>query len=247
LNWLLLQLRFDGNRGRLFVGRKAADATEAYVFARYHMYRSVYFHKTVRAAEVMVRLALRRFKELLDGAGASKRNQVVPGASSRVVAAFTGKLSLAHYLELDDVSLLDFFKACGQAQDSLLASLSRGLIERKLYKAIDVTENERAHIGDFVSRATEVVRRARLVQQYAFVDETAADTPYKPYDPDASRPASQIYVETAQGQNVEISTRSDALVQLRKKYELVRYYFPEKIQKRIKAVADRTLGKEDTR
>lgn len=245
LNWLLLQLRFDGKRGRLFVGRKAMDATEAYVFARYHMYRSVYFHKTVRSAEVMVRLALARFKELLDRVSAKKKHQVVPGASARVVDAFIGKLSLAQYLELDDVSLLDFFKACAEASDKLLASLARGLIERKLYKAIDVTENEKAHIGDFVSRAEEVVAKAKLLKDYAFVAETAADTPYKPYDPDASRPASQIYVETAQGQNVEISTRSDALVQLRKKYELVRYYFPESIRDRIDAVADQTLRKEE--
>ncbi len=245
LDWLLLQLRFDVERGRLFVGRKAMDATEAYVFARYHMYRSVYFHKTVRSAEVMVRLALARFKALLDATSAKKKHQVVPGASTRVVEAFTGTLSLAHYLELDDVSLLDFFKVCAKASDKLLGSLARGLIERKLYKAIDVTESEKAHIGDFVSRAEGVVSKARLLKEYAFVAETAADTPYKPYDPDASRPASQIYVETARGQNVEISTRSDALVQLRKKYEFVRYYFPESIRDSIDKVANDTLRKEN--
>lgn len=244
LDWLLLQLRFDEARGRLFVGRKAMDATEAYVFARYHMYRSVYFHKTVRSAEVMVRLALARYKALLDAVSAKKKRQVVPGASSRVVEAFTGKLALASYLELDDVSLLDFFKACAEATDKLLASLARGLTERKLYKAIDVTESEKAHIGVFVSRAEEVVRKAKLDKEFAFVAETAADTPYKPYDPDASHPASQIYVENARGQNVEISTRSDALVQLRKKYELVRYYFPESIRGSIDAVANETLRKE---
>jgi len=248
LDWLLLQLMLDAKRGRLFVGRKGLDAAEAYIFARYHMYRSVYFHKTVRAAEVMVRLALRRFKELLDAeANRVRRSQMVPDAPRCVMDAFAAKLSLDRYLQLDDVSLVDFFKACAGARDKLLSMLAHGFVDRKLYKAIDVTENQKAHIGDFVSRAKQVVKKANLPAEYAFVDETAADTPYKPYDPDADRPASQIYVETGDGQNVEIGTRSDALVQLHKKYEFVRYYFPESIRDRINKVANDTLRKEDKR
>lgn len=248
LEWLLLQLMFNPQHGRLFVGRKAMDAAVAYIFARFHMYRSVYLHKTVRAAEVMVRLALRRFKELFDAAPSkAKQRRIVPDAPPRVIEAFAGKLPLDQYLELDDVSLLDFFKACTGAADKLLKTLALGLVERKLYKAMDVTESQKAHIGDFVSRAEQVVKKAKLLKEYAFVDETTADTPYRPYDPDASRPASQIYVETGTGQNVEISTRSDALVQLRKKYEFVRYYFPESIRNRIEKVASQTLRKENQR
>jgi uncharacterized protein len=248
LDWLLLQLRCDAERGRLFIGRKGKDAAESYVFARYHMYRSVYFHKTVRAAEVMVRLALRRFKELVDGESKkAKRSGIVPDASPRVVDAFKGGLSLDQYLKLDDITLIDFFKACTRATDKLLSALGHGIVERKLYKAIDVTESQKAHIGDFVSRAKKVVEKAKLPVEYAFVDETAADTPYRPYDPDVSRPVSQIYVETADGKNVEISTRSDALAQLRKEYEFVRYYFPESIRDSIEKVAKDTLAKEKRR
>jgi hypothetical protein len=245
LDWLLLQLSLDQGHGRFYLGSKAKDAAEAYVFARYHMYRSVYFHKTVRAAEVMVRLLLRRFKELSDRAGrdANKR-QIVADAPAHVADAFVSKLRLGSYLGLDDVSLTEFFKACAGARDKLLSSLGRGLVERKLYKAIDVTESDRARIADFADRARDVAKKAKLDPEFAFVDETAADTPYKPYDPDVSRPASQIYVETADGQNVEISTRSDALVQLRKEYSLVRYYFPESIRDRIDKIAKETLKKE---
>jgi hypothetical protein len=248
LDWLLLQLRLDSAHARLFVGRKAMDAAEAYVFARYHMYRSVYFHKTVRAAEVMVRLALRRYKELLGAASSDEeRRAIVPLASLHVVEAFTGELTLDRYLDLDDVSLLDFFKACMQAGDEPLNTLARGLVERKLYKAIDVTECRPVRIAEFVSQAKQVVEQANLPSQYAFVDDTPADTPYKPYDPDESRPASQIYVETADGGNVEISTRAPALRQLREQYELVRYYFPESIRDRIEAVAKGTLRQEGDR
>lgn len=245
LDWLVLQLLVDEKRGRFYLGRKATDAGEAYIFARYHMYRSVYFHKTVRAAEVMARLALRRFKELAEQeTSKSKRQKLVPAAPEHVIGAFTEKLSLGAYLALDDSALTEFFKALTGASDKLLSELGRGLIERKLYKAIDVTDSDPARIGEFASRAHRVIRKARLQQEYCFVDETAADTPYKPYDPDADRPASQIYVETADGKSTEISTRSDALVQLRKKYSLVRYYFPERLRDRILEAAQETLYTE---
>ena len=65
IEWILQHLGMDDGKGRFFLGRKALYAGETYVFARYHMYRSVYYHKTTRAAEVMLRLLFRRFKERL--------------------------------------------------------------------------------------------------------------------------------------------------------------------------------------
>jgi len=47
-----------------FTHRTPYIAAETYVFARYHMYRAVYFHKTTRAAEVMLRLMFDRYKHL---------------------------------------------------------------------------------------------------------------------------------------------------------------------------------------
>ena len=38
------------------------SAVEAYLQSRYHMYRNVYFHKVVRSAEGMLKLALQRAK-----------------------------------------------------------------------------------------------------------------------------------------------------------------------------------------
>ena len=178
-------------------------------------------------------------------ASEKKRRQLVPDAPVGIVAAFGGRLELPRYLQLDDATLTEFFKACSGAADPTLVELGRGLTERKLYKAIDVTDLDSASIGRFATAANAAVRARKLEPKYAFVDETAADTPYKPYDPDSSRPASQIYVETRDGKSVEISTRSEALMQLRKKYSLLRYYFQERLSDRIKKAAQETLHKED--
>lgn len=246
LDWLLAQLLLDGSHNRFYLARKALDAAEAYVFARYHMYRAVYFHKTVRAAEVMLRLTLRRFKELLEKSSSSKgRGQVVPGASSKVVAAFSSqKLSLEDYLSLDDLTLTEFFKATAGATDPLLASLGSGLINRRLYKAMDMTDSDGASVAKFFDAARVAVRKKGLDPEYAIVDDTAADTPYKPYDPDDAKPASQIYIESADGGNVELGTRSDAVEQLRKRYSLLRYYFPQDVRDGVETIADGIFKKE---
>ena len=46
------------------------------------------------------------------------------------------------------------------------------------------------------------------------MEDSASDTPYEPYHPDAERPAMQIYVENGEGRIVEISAVSEALGQL---------------------------------
>jgi hypothetical protein len=66
----------------------------------------------------------------------------------------------------------------------------------------------------------------------------------KPYDPDSNTPATQIYVEGANGTPVEISQKAKSLKQLRETYELTRYYVPESIRDRIDKIARETLRKE---
>ncbi|MFO0928917.1 MAG: hypothetical protein U0736_18165 [Gemmataceae bacterium] len=58
LTWMLAQLRPDPTGRRFYLTRKGIAAAETYLFARFHMYRTVYFHKTSRAAEVMLKLLL---------------------------------------------------------------------------------------------------------------------------------------------------------------------------------------------
>jgi hypothetical protein len=77
--------------------------------------------------------------------------------------------------------------------------------------------------------------------RYCFADDSASDTPYEPYQPDAERPGRQIFVEDGDGRVVEISTLSDALVQLRKTYTVIRYYVPEEFRDELHAIARDTL------
>lgn len=231
--------------GKFYLSSKALFAAEEYVFARFHMYRSVYFHKTTRAAEVMLRSAFQRFNEMLLRANTEEmKNAIVPGSSHIMIRAFSGAakaISLNDYLSLDDFSVTEFLKGCAHSSDAWLKELGTGLIDRRLFKATDVSDAGVTDVDHFASAVREKIREKQLDTSYAFVDDTAADTPYKPYEPDAEKPATQIYVENSLGQIKELSSQTEAVDSLKKKYTLVRYYYPERIREIVDEIAKTTL------
>ncbi len=245
LKWLLQNLFLDEQRPRFYLGHKASLAVEGYVFARYHMYRVVYFHKTTRAAEVMLRLLFKRFKELVDDAPSEEaKRSLAPGTPPSVLRVFSGPVSLDDYLKLDDCAIAEFWRCCEQSRDPLLQELGGGLLHRRLYKAIDVTPHQSDLVAAFVMEANKAIEGRGLSPEYALAVDTPGDTPYKPYDPDAEKPATQIYVENSAGKVEALSHGSGIVEVLARKYTLVRYYFPEGLRNELKAVADRKLAKE---
>jgi HD superfamily phosphohydrolase len=239
LPWLLAQLRPDPSGRRFYLTRKGLSAAETYLFARYHMYRTVYFHKASRAAEVMLKLLFRRFKELIGN------DRIIRDVSPGLIEAFTGQMSLTRYLEFDDHTITELFKACARSSDDVLVRLADGLLNRRLYKAIDVTAQAAAQdwsrILAFDARVRERMQQCGLDPRYCFVEDTASDTPYEPYQPDVEKPARQIYVENGSGQVVEVSTLSDALLQLRKTWTILRYYAPAEFRDELRQIAAETL------
>jgi HD superfamily phosphohydrolase len=245
LRWMIQHLYLNEQMGRFFLSSKARSAAEAYVFARYHMYRTVYFHKTVRAAEVMLRLVFQRYKDLLENEETTEaRSRIVPNVQPNLVQAFSGDLTLAQFLLLDDYAVTEFLKCCQDGSDPCLQQLGSGLVHRRLFKAVDTMDAQIEDLLSFSKLARDRVKELKLDPDYAFVEDTPADTPYKPYDPEADEPVTQIYIENAVGKQVELSTLSDAVTTLKKNYTLVRYYFPEAIREEIDRIARRTLRKE---
>src|SRR5437764_7558421 len=99
LVWLLHALTVHAGGGRLAVTWKGVSAVEAYLQSRYHMYRNVYFHKVVRSAEGMVKLALQRAKRL-----AVQERLAWPPAESVVHRALLGqRFTMEEFRDLDDI------------------------------------------------------------------------------------------------------------------------------------------------
>jgi HD superfamily phosphohydrolase len=173
VKWLLMAMTIDPDSQRLVVLPKAISAVEAYLQARYHMYRNVYFHKVVRSAEGMLKLALRRAKRL-----AVQDRLAWPPRESGVFRALLGqRMSMTEFVDLDDVSLTQCFKIWGaSSEDPTLARLCTGLLYRRLYKSIDVTNS--AESGQIFTRAAQAVLDAGGDPEYDLFFDEPIDTPY---------------------------------------------------------------------
>ncbi len=239
--WLIAHLHVDEEHSRLYLSSKALLAAEAYVFARYHMYRTVYFHKTTRAAEVMLRLLFQRYSSMVSGKSFAEANAVVPDAPKEVVTAFSSKITLHDYLKLDDHSISQFCKACEASGDASLQRLGTGLLHRRYLKAIDLTDFRPEAVVQFSLQAVELLKSKGYDADVLSYTDVPRDTPYKMYDPDTEAPNTQIYIEGSDGKPTEISKLSDPVLQLRKKYALSRFYFPVEVREDIDKIKQNTL------
>ena len=231
----------DVEHFRLYLSSKALLAAEAYVFARYHMYRTVYFHKTTRSAEVMLKLLFRRYGALVAEKSFKNALKVLPDAPKEVVKAFSSKLQLHDYLGLDDHSITQFCKACETSSDETLKGFGSGLLHRNYLKALDVTDCQPDAVLQFSMQATELLKGKGYDSEFSITSDSAGDTAYKMYNPDSEAPNTQIYIENRDGKQIEISYLSEPVDRLRKKYALTRFYFPQDVRNDIEAIANQTL------
>jgi HD superfamily phosphohydrolase len=194
LRWLLHALTIDAASSRLAITAKGISAVEDYLQSRYQMYRNVYFHKVVRTAEGMIKLALRRARRLAE-------QDRLPGLS-RGDAIFKsligGQLTLEEFTDLDDIALLHCVKLWTSADDPILARLCRDLLYRRLYKTIDVSSHEDpAWLTEAQNRAASAVTSAGGDPDYHLFYDEPRDTPYEIYD--GHNPASDIPIVNQTG------------------------------------------------
>lgn len=180
LDWLLRSLRLEpasqsGTAPGLAIdGMKGITAIESFLLARLFMFQQVYFHKSTRAAEGMVRSILRRAVELLGG------GERLPARLAALEAAAAGRSpSLGEYLDLDDNVLLGAIHAWEQAKDPVLSGLCKRLRSRALFKTIELDGVEtEASAETALGIATEAANARGLDPRYFVSVDRASDTPY---------------------------------------------------------------------
>ncbi len=140
--------------GRLVVDAKGIYTVENYLMARRLMDWQVYLHKTVLAAEALLKNILRRAKFLARG---GKELFASPALSyflyNEVDAdVFTDGTALSHYAALDDSDLLCAVKVWCDANDTVLSTLANCFVNRRLFK-VEVCS------PDAVESRMEAIRR----------------------------------------------------------------------------------------
>jgi HD superfamily phosphohydrolase len=233
LEWIINALQIDEENDRIYVAARGLYAVEEYLQARYYMFRQVYFHRTLRSAEAVLRSVLRRALELLEE---GEEVWCAPGTAFEKVLR-RAPLSLVEHLEMDDSDVIFHVKQWQMSGDAVLSDLSRRFISRRLFKAIDLDmpEDERA---SFLAAARAQVERAGFAPEYYFIEDHAGDVPYYSYyTAEGAEPKARIYVEDgyARPRIREISEVSEAVRGLRR-YELHRVCFPPEVKAEVYAL-----------
>lgn len=204
LGWLLHALTIGGPSRRLAVTWKGVSAVEAYLQSRYHMYRNVYFHKVVRSAEGMVKLALQRARRL-----AVQDRLPWPPREHVVAKALLGqRLANAEFTDLDDISMLHCFKIWTACDDAPLADLCRGLLFRKLFKVIDLTALDEPAARQALESAQHAIAAAGGDPAYDSFYDQPSDTPYEYNEPGGEGGAGEILVTDSTGAMTTFASRS---------------------------------------
>lgn len=136
----MLDVRDDS----IVVGEKGVYSVENYLMTRRMMYWQVYLHKTVVASEVMLINALERARELLRGGRelfASPALKFFLMNDCNKEAFDNGDKCLDMFLELDDSDIISAMKVWADSDDRILATLSHGFINRRLFK-VEIFDRE---------------------------------------------------------------------------------------------------------
>jgi len=234
LEWIINALAIDEEGDRIYVAARGLYAVEEYLQARYYMFRQVYFHRTLRSAEAVLRSILRRALRLLESGETVWR---APDTAFEKVLR-RKSLTLAEHLEIDDSDVIFHVKQWQRSGDPILGELSRRFVGRRLFKAIDL-DMPVAERSDFLSAARECVQRAGFDPDYYFIEDRASDVPYyNYYTAEGVEPKARIYVEDgyARPRIREISEVSEVVRGLQRGYELHRVCFPSEVKEGVYAL-----------
>ena len=241
LEWIINALAIDESNDRIYVAARGLYAVEEYLQARYYMFRQVYYHRTLRSAEAVLRSILRRALVLVE-----KGEEVwhAPDTAFEKILRHQS-LTTAEHLEIDDSDVIFYVKQWQRASDPILNDLSKRFISRRLFKAIDL-DMPVAERTEFLAAAREYVSRKGFDPEYYFIEDRASDVPYyNYYTAEGAEPKTRIYVEDgyARPQICEISEVSDVVRGLQRGYELHRVCFPSEVKDEVYALYHRVTPK----
>lgn len=140
VNWLISTLSIGTTTDdKLILGfdmRKAPPVIEQLLVARRALYHTVYFHKTVRAAESMIGLILKRIRDVPEILNHQNISAPLFEPYRKVLRGEA--LRPAEVLALDDYSLWALMQSLASATniDRTANDLARRIIERDLFKLV---------------------------------------------------------------------------------------------------------------
>ncbi|MBO5679432.1 MAG: HD domain-containing protein [Bacteroidaceae bacterium] len=170
----------------LVVESKGIYSIENFLTARRLMYWQVYLHKTSVACEKMINNTLLRAKEL-----AQQGTELYVSPALRYFlynnitreTFFSDEHCLDTFIQLDDNDIWCALKAWATHEDKVLATLSRGLVNRRLFKVeMSTTPFTRQHKTEITQRICDTLKISKKEATYLFCSSTQEKDMYSAAD-----------------------------------------------------------------
>lgn len=176
LERILVTLHAD-ERG-LLVDLRSWEAVEGYLLARYHMYRLVYFHRTVRAAETMLERMFARARMLSERGEELQMADAHPALVALMEGRDVAPSQWARFAEFHAWTVVDRWR---EHDDLVLRTLASGLLERRLLKGWmrEVGDAESLERDDAL--VTHIRANLSEAEGFLFAVDDANHAPYRPY------------------------------------------------------------------
>jgi HD superfamily phosphohydrolase len=243
LEWIINALAIDESADRVYVQARGLYAVEESLQARYYMFRQVYFHRTLRSAEAVLRSIMRRALQLID-----EGKEVWHTAGTAFEKILRREvLTTSDHMQVDDSDFVFHVKQWQHSGDPILSDLSRRFVTRRLFKAVDLDMPQQQQ-AEFLAAARQATQGAGFDPDFYFIEDRASDVPYYSYyEAEKSEPKTHIFVESgyASPEIKEISEVSEVVRGLQHAYELHRVCFPAEVKNEVYNLYHRgSLGRQ---
>jgi HD superfamily phosphohydrolase len=158
------------HEGELVVEEKGIYSIEKFLIARRLMYWQVYLHKTGVSAEQMLIHALRCARELaLEGEQLEAPRHLAWFLHRREGHVIAPEELTSHFALLDDNDVTAAIKYWSEADDFTLSFLSKGLLERRLFRLEWLSEPASAEqLDDIRRRVTKVFGEQAVLEHFVY-------------------------------------------------------------------------------
>jgi len=213
------------SKNRLALNRSALNSLESMLISRYEMFKAVYFHKTVRSAEVMLLRSMIAADEAL-------------GLTD---------ISLQNYLALTDEATLERLCALG-GKYAFSAKLARDYRDRRLLKSVyekflHKRDKQRMDGKALQATASRIADVAGVDKNHVFVDASRA--PSMPLTPSKEEMYSVLVVDKARVYEMPVS-EIPLVDSISGFFDMLRVYTTAENREKVERSVKKVLGDQES-
>jgi HD superfamily phosphohydrolase len=213
------------SKNRLAINRSALNSLESMLISRYEMFKAVYFHKTVRAAEVMLLRSMISADETLGLTNTSLRN----------------------YLTLTDEATLERLCALSGGKYAFSGKMARDYRDRRLLKSVyekflhkrDRQKMDRKALEALASRIADMTD---IDRNYIFVD--ASRVPSMPLTPSKEEMYSVLVVDKERVYEMPVS-EIPLVESISGFFDMLRVYTTAENREKVERAVKKVLGDQE--